>query len=113
MKKESPVTQFPGYVILPDYLTFPQVFAFEDAIEAAQAHTAEDESIKDWRRYFYAMLPGLLKCVNEWHIAGIPEQPTPETFPATPQMPVAELAGWLIGEVTALLNEAREVPLAQ
>ena len=32
MKIESPVKKFPGYVILPDFLTIPQVKAITDAL---------------------------------------------------------------------------------
>jgi len=104
----SPVKRWPGTVTISDPLTFPQVFAFEDGLAAMRA-LGEDTDI---RHQFFALLPGVCACVEKWEIQGLPEMVTSETFPATPARASAELANWLIGEVSALFNEAEEaVPL--
>jgi len=107
-KIESPVDRFPGHVILSDPLTYPQVFAFEDAIKAANEQREKDP--ENFGRMFYCWLPGILPCVEEWHIKGIPEHPTQDTFPATPRLAAANLMGWLVGELTVLQVEAEVVP---
>jgi hypothetical protein len=104
---ESPVAHWPGYVMLSDPLTYPQVFAFEDAREAAQ--NASKEGIQDWRRLQYLWLPGILACVEEWHLEGI-ENPTQDTFPATPAKSASELLAWLIDGIVELHQEAETIP---
>lgn len=104
----SPIKRYPGTVVLADPLTFPQSFAFEDAL-------AEVERLKDagsLSRLRYALLPGLLACVEEWHLASFPERPALDNFPSTPRLPVTQLIDWLVGEVSALYRESEEVPLA-
>ena len=103
----SPVKRFSGTVILSDPLTYPQIFAWQDAIEDSNA----EEARKDVRRQIYALLPGILKCVEEWQLKGVPEHPTRDTFPATPDGPATELVTWLVREITTLHDEAENVPL--
>lgn len=105
----SPVKRFPGTVVLSDPLTFPQSFAFEDALTAVDA--VRDEGSPSKIRY--ALLPGVLACVEEWHLnSGFPERPVLDSFPSTPRQSVALLIDWLVGEITALYKEADEIPLA-
>lgn len=103
----SPVKRFPGTVVLSDPLTFPQAFAFEDAL----ASVKEAREGENMGRIRYALLPGVLACVEEWHLTGFPEQPALDNFPSTPRVSVASLIDWLVGEITALYREADEVPL--
>ncbi len=102
----SPVKKWPGEVILSDPLTFPQVFAFEDALGAAREQ-GENATVL---RANAALLPGVIACVEEWHLANFPEHPTPETFPATPARASAQVVAWLVGEIGKLFSEAEEVP---
>lgn len=109
MSKEiqSPVKRFSGTVVLPDALTFPQYRMFSDAIKEFNAST-ENRSLKN-----QLMVPGVLACVSEWHLANIaPEQLTPETFPSTPYIAVNHLLGWLIMAINALIFEADDSPNA-
>ena len=103
----SPVERFPGTVTLSDPLMFPQVIAFQDAVGEVQK-LGEDE--KTWPKMLYALLPGIIVCVEKWELEWIPEYPTLDTFPGTPLMSAGTLVDWLQGEVTALLVEAETVP---
>lgn len=102
----SPIKRWPGTVVLSDPLTFPQVFAFEDAIRAVQA---EGKDINQ-SRVDGMILPGILACVEEWHLENIPEHPTIENFPATPPVSRSRLIAWLIESITELYTEADDVP---
>ena len=105
----SPVKRFPGTVVLADPLTFPQANAFEDALVAVR-ELGDGISLT---KQMYAWLPGILPCVEEWHLnSGFPERPALDNFPRTPGDPIARLVFWLVGEITALYKEADEVPLA-
>ena len=104
-KIESPVKRFPGYVTLHDPLTYPQVMAFQDA--TAAAGELEDPT---WTRLRFALMPGILACVESWEVEGIPEEPSIDNFPATPLVSAGELVNWLQEEITTLLVEADTVP---
>ena len=102
----SPVKRFAGTVVLHDPLTFDQVFAFQDAMDAAR------EAGDNYLRVNHAVLPGVLACVEEWHLANIPDGVTIESFPATPPVQVARLISWLVEEVAKAFAEAEEIPNA-
>ena len=101
----SPVDRWPGTVTLSDPLTFPQALAVEDALDAVDKEATQ-------RRQNYTILPGLLACIEEWHIEGkgFPKSPTAETFPSTPAIAAAELIAWLIEEIIGLYYEAEPDP---
>ena len=99
----SPVKKFPGTVVLADPLTFDQLFAYMDAVETARG-------LDNGVRVNYAALPGILACVEEWHLDGIPEGVTLESFPATPPVSVARLIAWLVDELAKAFEEAETVP---
>lgn len=104
----SPIQKWPGEVVICDPLSFPQVFAFGDGMEAVRA-LGETPNLLKARA---AMLPGIIACVEEWKLEGFPSTPTPETFPATPVRSAAQLIAWLTGEISALFDEANEIPNA-
>jgi len=104
----SPVKRYPGTVILADPLTFPQAFAFEDALAAVQ----EIRESGSMARMRYAILPGILACVEAWRLEKLPEQPALDSFPSTPRQSVSELIDWLTREITTLYQESDDVPLA-
>ena len=102
----SPVKRYPGTVRLSDPLTYPQTFAVEDAISAAKE--VKDGATQDRLRYI--LLDGVLPCVEEWHLEGVPTYPTRDTFPNTPKLAAAQLVNWLVGEIMALYQDA-ETPI--
>lgn len=93
----SPVKEFPGTVTLSDPLTFPQAIAFENS-----RYAVRELERKTMLTINYAMVPGILACVEKWDIRGLENPPQAETFPSTPGNPVAELLAWLIAELTKL-----------
>ena len=105
-ESKSQVAKFPGHVCLPDALTFPQLQAWETAF--GQADVSGDTFILQARR----VLPAICEIVQEWHITGIPEHPTPETFPAAPPKSVAALLGWLIGSINEIVRGDTDAPNA-
>jgi hypothetical protein len=105
---KSPVKRFPGEVTLSDPLTFPQVFAIQDALAEA-GELGPDSNVM---RYNRAILPGVLECVEKWGLKNFPKDPTPDTFPATPSLASANLVAWLISEISELFNEAEPDPEA-
>lgn len=105
----SPVKNYPGTVKLFDPLTFPQAIAFEDSLKNAR----DERESKDYTRIWYAQVPGILACVEEWHLGGgFPETPALDNFPSTPRRAVAQLIAWLVKEISCLYQESEEVPLA-
>lgn len=104
----SPVKRFPGTVVISDPLTFPQVFAFGDALNAVDA-LGENPTILHVRA---TQLPGVLACVEEWKLENFPSNVTVDSFPATPPKSCAQLIAWLIGEISTLFREAEEIPNA-
>lgn len=54
------------------------------------------------------MLPAILQCIEAWHIEGVPEHPTAETFPATPRMSAGKFIAWLASEIGAVISEEDE-----
>lgn len=98
--------RYPGTVVLYDPLTFPMVFAFENAIRS-MSDAGEDITVA---RANYLLLPGLLACVAEWHLEDFPENVTPDTFPASPKAERDRLIAWLTSEVTNLFREAEDIP---
>ena len=105
----SPVKEFPGHIVMPDFLTLAQVFAFEkasDDVSALKGGTIRRSSVDE------IYLPMVFDIVQEWHIDGQPEKPTLETWRATPRKASADLTAWVIGEVTRLYLGETEIPNA-
>lgn len=110
MKLESPVKRFPGYVVLPEYLTIPQVQAITKAlgdpneIPGGKLVWQADADVKN--------VPVVLACISEWHLSGVPENPTVETFPMSPRKSAHDLIQWLAGAVMKLWDAEEEIPNA-
>ena len=98
----SPVKEFPGSVELPDRLTMPQALAFEQSIRDGQELGEASQT-----QYDAVMVEAICACVEEWNLEDF-GQLAPDTFPATPRIPSAELIAWLYGEIVGMYNP--EVP---
>ena len=105
---ESPVKKFPGSVTIPDFLNYPQVLAFREAVQAAQ-ELGEGAKLVE---YNHALLPGVIPCVEKWEIPSLPQVISADNFPVAPTQASQRLTAWLIGLVTALMNEADDIPNA-
>lgn len=103
----SPVAKFPGTVTLADPLTFPQLLAFEQAVEQAQAVIAREGTQAE---YDAALLPGLLACVVACDMAALPPTLTPENFPAAPRKASNALIAWLSRSVGQLIRGDEALP---
>jgi hypothetical protein len=81
------------------------VFAVEDALQAARELNGASQA-----RLNFAILPGILACVEEWELEGLGRPVTLETFPATPVRASAELVGWLVEEVVKAYRGEEVIP---
>lgn len=102
-KLESPVKRWPGTVTLPEYLTWPQVEAWQTAADEATEATALAARQLAWVR-------GICAVVTHWELTALPPTMTPETFPATPPRSSVALMRWLMREINLMFDEADEVP---
>lgn len=85
MKLEITNEKFNGHVVLPDFLNILQVRAFEDSMGDLNEQASLDEDKKVWISIGdEKRLPVVLSIVKEWHVEGVGENPTLETFPMTP-----------------------------
>ena len=118
-KIESPIKRWAGWIELPDYLTLPQIIAWNDAFETARQFTTErkrDETtgkivraVTDAPNYYHAMLRGVCPIVVKWELNG-GVQFTAETFPATPIKSAQALARWVVDAVADLIMAEDEDP---
>ena len=111
MKCDSPVKKFPGYVVLPEYLNLRQVRRVESALDGL----ADIKQPEGGKTLWFGVieenrLPVVLECVQEWHIEGIPEKPTIETFPLTPASDAADLLRWLFEQIRNIWIGETEIP---
>lgn len=100
----SPVKRFPGTVVMPDALTFPQFIAWHKAINTSRPMGGAEGA--------HEIVKGLLVIVQEWHIENLPDPLTAENFPSTPTSSVSKLLAWLRDDVDNMLDEADEAPNA-
>jgi hypothetical protein len=96
-------------VELHDPLTYPQVIAFQDAISDV-VELLKDGEEPTLQRLHYALLPGLIPCVEKWDLESVPEFPTVDTFPAVPMLASGELIDWLRDEIQSLITQETTVP---
>jgi hypothetical protein len=107
MKITSPVDGFPGTVERPDYLTLPQVLQFEEGLRGLSGDDAKTKT-----QFDAATVAFILPFFSLWDIAGVPTNPTPETFPGSPRKASAELIAWLLGELVNLYTGETDIPNA-
>ena len=112
MRIESPVKRFPGYVILPEYLTVPQV----RAITTALGDPIKTDEGDKYQALTFAVktdeirLPAVIACISEWHLAGIPEHPALDNFPMSPMSSVHKLLDVLLAEIIKLWQGEDDLP---
>ena len=91
--------RFPGTIELPDTLTFQQVAAWRAAIDNLATKTVLE--VADDDKAVIGILPVICQLIIRCDIAGIPEHPAPETWPATPRAD----AGLLIAQIVAAVTK--------
>ena len=90
-----------------DPLTYPQIFAYHDAIEEVQALYDKHKKAKTLPilvRVNFLLLPGIIPSVKKWDLKHVPKNPTPETFPASPNQAAGELMEWLREEMQMVVS---------
>jgi hypothetical protein len=137
--KECKVKGFEGHVIFHDPLNSEQVFAIEEAqdnaadaekvkpskfltqvyktkaiVEASEKGEApqlDENFVARWSsKTDHLFLPAILLCVKEWHLEGIPEDVTIDTFPMSPRSRASALVDWLWTQITMIYQGEIEVP---
>lgn len=110
----SPVKRFAGTVVISDPLSYPQLLRFREALDATTLVKEKADGDPDWVSVNHAALPGVMACVEEYHLQGFPEHPTletgPDAFPSTPPQSASRLLAWLVNEINALMAEAEPDP---
>ena len=102
MRVESTVKRWGGFLILPEYMTYQQLLAWENAINATKVKEGGKEPTTI--EFYGALLPVAISLVTEWHIEKLPEIVTVENIPGS-----LALVGWLVESVTKLFNETNEI----
>lgn len=120
---ESPVKHYPGTVTIASPLNFGQWMAWTAARQdvTLEASRGKDEEAGESEpitygdmgfvdAYAVATIPGVLACVEEWHLDNFPTEVTAETFPATPRGATGLLIVWLAREIDAVAFDDGESP---
>ena len=98
----SPIESLPGTIEFPLSLMLPDVVAYQQAGKAA-------DGLGAWEKILI-ILPIQARLTGKWNIQGLPEKPTPETFPFTPAGPPTALLAWLHGEFLHLIVGEQQIP---
>lgn len=104
----SPVNHFPGTVNRPDMLTLPQVLQIENALREMASQRDQMAAAG----FDYAYLKAILPLYSDWHIEGVPAEPTAETFPGSPRIASAKLIAWLIDAIMQVYRGETDIPNA-
>ncbi len=107
MIKESPDSRWPGTLVMPDFMTFPALFRWEQAMNEAKKVTVSNKDSADVTTadFYLKLLPTATSLVNEWHISGLPDKVNENNFPAS-----VKLMSWLIQCVSDLYTHTNEIP---
>jgi len=104
---ESPwPDEYPGYLILPDFLTWPQIRDFGNVAHAMRGTPLPQKC---------EVTIEAVSTIVEWHIDNLPEKPTPADIYKQPDHP-ALVAGafynWILGEVSIIWLNNKTIPKA-
>jgi hypothetical protein len=94
-KVESNIPRWPGYIVLPNFMTFPQLSRYQKALDAAKKMEESDGLTS----FYETLLPMAFDIVKEWHIEGLPDKVDIDSFPAS-----SGLVGWLVEAISALFT---------
>lgn len=98
-----PVTRWPGSVVLQSPLGYPAVIAWRAAL--ARANECLQGEQADATHANFALLPGVLACVEQWQLGGdFPKLVTAETLPASPPDDADALLTWLVNAISTVLR---------
>lgn len=112
---ESPVKRWPGSVTLRCPVPLEPYDAWKrsiDEIEALKAQATNGDVAFDPALLRHA-LPGICAMVEAWNLGGdFPKSVTPDTFPFIPRVPSVKVIAWLMSEISAIIGEEDDLPLA-
>ena len=84
---------FEGQITIPDVLTLPVYLEFKRAL--VLANDSESDGLDIFEQMGIS-LPGMIQVVEKWELAGVPENVSMETWPATPPSASILLYNWLL-----------------
>ena len=108
---ESTIEKFKGNIYLPDFLTMPQVNAFNAANRKVQKAANSPDGLLMFDRD-EMIAPGLFACVERLEVENQPEHPTVDTFRFTPSHGGDMFISLLIVSITNIILGADQVPNA-
>lgn len=108
---ESTIENFEGKIFLPDFLTMPQVNAFNAANRKTQKAANSPEGITMWERD-EMIAPGLFACIEKLEMQGQPEHPSLENFRFTPARDGDIFISFLIVNISKLVMGEEIIPNA-
>lgn len=104
MRLDITSEKFPGWVEMPDVFGWPETLAYYALMRAQRGLDPEDA--------FYAILPGMIKIVKEWHIEGFPEKPeVPTDIPCRPFRAVIVVLNQIFKYIIEAATAENDVPL--
>jgi hypothetical protein len=105
---ESPVKNWPGYVLLHDPIPLVRIAEYEDVLRNLKRDELSNASIQA------LLLPVVIPCIAEWHLDnGFPECVTVDNFPGTPRAASSVLVATLVTAITEIYKgDADTVPNA-
>ena len=95
-------TKWNGTVTLYDPLTIEQEGAFELCLAAEREAREKGGGLG---AVHYALLVGILACVQEWKLSGFPERVTLENFPPRPRKDRDDLIALLVTELLEIYKK--------
>ena len=96
---------------MPDYMTLPQVLAYEDInAQIREMREASPAGALSVSKIDALNIPLILTIITEWHILGIEEHPSMDNFPVTPRLASAQMIADIIREITRLYRGETEIP---
>ena len=98
-----------GEVCFSDPLSIEQEAAWEVSVAEYMKVSKKGGGLSSMH---FAFLPGILACVEEWHIKGLPEIVTVDNFPSRPRKERAEFIGWVVEQVTEIYKQEDDDPNA-
>lgn len=100
---ESTVERWPGSVWMPEYMNFPSLVQWEDALSSTRA-LGEDATLT---QFYNSLLPTAISFVKKWEIVGLPPEGdaevTYDNFPASPK-----LCAWLVETISQVYKRTNE-----
>lgn len=100
MEFVSKVARWPGKIHTAEYLRYPQLMLWEQALDSARK-LGEQTAITS---FYNALLPPVFDIVTKWELEGLPDPVTIDNLPGSPP-----LVAWLVDSVQELYRKTNEI----